>query len=434
MLLVASLQTLRHAARVAPVRIIDHKLEPRESEVTEYPASNTLNSLVQSSFDVIVIGAGGAGSSAALELTQRGKRVLLLEQFQIGHDKGSSYGHSRIFRFAYDEAEYASMAMTALGAWRDLERSSGERLLTMTGGLDLGRAGNVSLERTAAGMTSAGASFERLDAAELMRRFSQWRVPDDWVALHSSDAGIVNPSQTVEIMAALARAGGATVLELTPVTQLDLETMSVTTARGTFSAAQIVIAAGAWLPRLVPELALPLTATLESGVYFAPTDLADFKPERFPLFIAHESLEYGFPAFGLPGVKIGWHQSGEAVNPDARGFEVAPETISHLRGFLESHLPNQNWRVLSAKTCLYTNTPSHDFLIDSHPAHGDVLLVSPCSGHGFKFAPLIGSLIADKLAGAKNAHDLARFKLSNALRPGAAKLLSRQSVDGNVVA
>lgn len=376
---------------------------------------------------MIVIGAGGAGSSAALELTRRGQQVLLLEQFQIGHDRGSSHGHSRIFRFAYDEAEYASMAMTALSAWRDLERISGQTLLTMTGGLDLGRAGNASLERTAAGMAAAGAGFERLSAAELMRRFPQWRVPDDWMALHSPDAGIVNPTQTVEIMAALARAGGATVLELTPVTNLDLEALRVTTPRGTFSAGKIVIAAGAWLPRLVPELALPLAVTLESSVYFAPTDLAAFKPERFPVFISHESLEYGFGTFGLPGIKVGLHQSGAAVDPETRGFEVAPETITQIRGFLGARLPNQDWRLLAAKTCLYTNTPSHDFILDAHPTHGDVLLVSPCSGHGFKFAPLIGSLVADKLAGKHNAHDLPRFKLHSALQPGAAKLLSRQS-------
>lgn len=383
---------------------------------------------MQSEFDVIVIGAGGAGSSAAFELTRRGQKVLLLEQFQIGHDRGSSHGHSRIFRFAYDEAEYAKLAMTALGAWRDLEQISNQTLLTMTGGLDLGRSGNASLERTAAGMTSAGASFERLEAAELMRRFPQWRVPDDWVALHSTDAGIVNPTQTVEITSALARANGATVLELTPVTDLNLETLQVTTPRGTFSAGKIVIAAGAWLPRLVPELALPLTVTLESSVYFAPKDLAAFKPERFPVFISHESLEYGFGAFGLPGVKVGLHQSGAQVDPDTRGFEVSAQTVTEIRGFLEARLPNQDWRLLAAKTCLYTNTPSHDFLIDAHPSYRDVLLVSPCSGHGFKFAPLIGSLVADKLENQKNAHDLTRFKLENALRHGAAKLLSRQSV------
>ena len=383
---------------------------------------------MQSTFDVIVIGAGAAGSSAALELTRRGKSVLLLEQFQVAHDRGSSHGHSRIFRFAYDEAEYATMAMTALGAWRDLERLSGETLLTMTGGLDLGRAGNPSLERTAAGMTEAGANFERLGAAELMRRFPQWHVPDDWVALHSPDAGIVNPSQTVEIMAALARAAGATVLELTPVTDLNLETLCVTTSHGTFSAGKIVIAAGAWLPRLVPELALPVTVTLESSVYFAPSDLSAFKPERFPVFISHESLEYGFGAFGLPGVKVGWHQSGDAVDPDTRGFEVSVDTIAQIRGFLETRLPNQDWRLLAAKTCLYTNTPSHDFILDAHPAHPDVLLVSPCSGHGFKFAPIIGALVADKLEGQKSIHDLPRFKLTSALRHGAGKLLSRASV------
>jgi sarcosine oxidase len=389
-----------------------------------------VNFVMQRDFDVIVIGAGGAGSSVALELARRGKRVLVLERFQVGHDHGSSHGHSRIFRFAYDEVDYARLAISSLSAWRQLEAESGERLLTLTGGLDLGRAGNASLERTAAGMTAAGAAFERLSAAELMRRFPQWRVPDDWVALHSEDAGIVNPTHTVEVMAALARGAGVEILELTPVTRVNLEELTVETHRGRFSAAQIVVAAGAWLPGLLPGLELPLTVTQEASVYFAPRDLEDFLPARFPLFISHESLEYGFPAFGLPGVKVGLHQTGATTSAETRGYEVSPETIAEIHGFLERYLPRQNWRMIAAKTCLYTNTPSHDFLIDEHPEQSGLLIVSPCSGHGFKFAPYLGTLVADRLEGKVNRHDLPRFRAANALRAGEAKLLARAVATG----
>jgi sarcosine oxidase len=384
---------------------------------------------MQREFDCIVVGAGGAGASAALELARRGRKVLVLEQFQVGHDLGSSHGHSRIFRFAYDEADYARLAMASLAAWRDLERLSGISLLTLTGGLDLGRAGNASLERTAGGMAAADAAFERLGAAELMHRFPQWRVPEDWVALHSADAGFVNPTQTVEVMVALARAAGATVLERTAVVALEPETSSVLTDQGRFSADQTVVAAGAWLPRLVPELRLPLSVTLEGSVYFAPRDLAAFSPARFPIFIAHEGLEYGFPTAGLPGVKIGAHQSGATTNAEARGFEVPLATRRALHGFMEAHLPGQDWREVAAKTCLYTNTPSHDFVLDTHPMFENVLLVSPCSGHGFKFAPLLGALIADRLEGKRGGvHDLERFGLGAAMRSSGARLLSRETV------
>ncbi len=384
-------------------------------------------------YDVIVIGAGGAGSSSALELARRGKRVLLLERFQVGHDRGSSHGHSRIFRFAYDEADYARLAMEALGAWRQLETDSGESLLTLTGGLDLGPVGNESLERTAAGMTAAGAGFERLTAPELMGRFPQWRVPENWSALYSEDAGIVAPTHTVEVLAALARAAGAELLEMTAVTGINLERLSVETSRGRFAAEQIVIAAGAWLTDLLPDLELPLRVTLESSAYFAPRDLEAFKPERFPLFINHQSLEYGFPAFGLPGVKLGAHQSGEVTSAEQRSYEVPAETLSNLHGFLERFLPGQNWHLIAAKTCLYTNTPSHDFLLDTHPASDKLLIVSPCSGHGFKFAPLIGALVADRLEGKTNPFHFPRFRRDEALQAGEAKLLSRATTHSATV-
>ncbi len=376
-------------------------------------------------FDVIVVGAGAAGSSSALALAQRGKKVLLLEQFSVPHERGSSHGHSRIFRFAYDDPDYVRLAMRSLAAWRSLELHTKQSVLDLFGGLDVGMAGNASLERTASAMSEVGANFERLESDALRQRFGQWSVPSSYVGLYSPDAGIVMPSRAVELMVALARSLGVMLLEQTQVLSISLEQNCVRTNHGQFSADQIVVAAGAWLPKLVPALEVKLEVTLESTMYFAPKNLDAFTPPRFPIFIDHNSLVYGFPVQGLPGVKLGFHQSGESVDPDTRDFEVPPSTIEATHAWLETHLPNQNWRLIQARTCLYTNTPSHDFILDTHPDSSRVLLVSPCSGHGFKFAAYLGQIVADKLMGIANPFDLPRFRLNAALQAGSARLLSR---------
>ena len=377
-------------------------------------------------FEFIVIGAGAAGASAAYQLARRGRSVLLLEQYGIAHDRGSSHGHSRIFRFAYDNAEYARMAMRSLTSWRALESDAGLKLLTMTGGLDLGVAGAASLEATAQGMTDSGASFERLTASELMQRFGQWHVPENWAALYSQDAGILNPTHCIEVIAGMARAHGAKVLEYTNVQKLELETNMVVTDKGNFSSEKIIVAAGAWLPELLPIFKPKLEITLESGVFFRPKNLELFMPERFPLFIEHCDITpdttrfeaaqaYGFPIFGLPGVKVGLHHSGETVGANARHFEVSTRTLEILQAWMTKHLPDAAGEIIHTKTCLYSNTKNHDFLIDWHSSFieggsSNVLIASPCSGHGFKFAPFMGELLADMVMQQPNPFELERFR------------------------
>jgi sarcosine oxidase len=381
---------------------------------------------MQHEFECIVIGAGAAGASAAYQLAKRGKRVLLLEQYAIGHDRGASQGHSRIFRFAYDSPDYARMAMRSLVSWRELEADAGLKLLTMTGGLDVGVVGAASLEATAQGMNSVGATFERLNSSDLMQRFPQWHVPENWVALHSQDAGILNPTHCIEVIAGMARAHGTRVLEHTTVEKLELDTNTVVTSKGSFSADKVIVAAGAWLPDSLPNLKLNLEITLESGVFFRPKNLEMFMPERFPIFIEHcdvtpetdrfdAAQAYGFPVFGLPGVKIGLHHSGETVSASNRHFEVSTRTLKALQTWMLEHLPDAAGEIIHAKTCLYSNTKNHDFLIDWHSAFdpegsSDVLIASPCSGHGFKFAPFMGELLADMVTDQANPFQLERFR------------------------
>ncbi len=380
---------------------------------------------MQNEFEFIIIGAGAAGASAAYQLAKRGKRVLLLEQYAVGHDRGASQGHSRIFRFAYDSADYARMAMRSLVSWHNLEADAGLKLLTMTGGLDVGVSGAASLEATAQGMNDVGASFERLSSSELIQRFPQWHVPENWVALHSQDAGILNPTHCIEVIVGMARAHGAKVLEYSTVEKLELETNTVVSSRGSFSADKIIVAAGAWLPELLPNINLNLEITLESGVFFRPKNLEMFMPERFPIFIEHRDVTpdtdrfdaaqaYGFPVYGLPGVKIGLHHSGDTVTASNRHFDVSTRTLETLQAWMLEHLPDAAGEIIHAKTCLYSNTNNHDFLIDWHSAFdpqgsSNVLIASPCSGHGFKFAPLMGELLADMVTGQSNAFALERF-------------------------
>jgi sarcosine oxidase len=382
--------------------------------------------------EYLIVGAGGAGLATAYALAKRGAQVTLLEQFGIGHDHGSSQGHSRIFRFAYDELEYSRLAMQSLNSRKSLEADCGETLLTMTGGLDLGPVDSASLERTAAGMTGAGAKFDRLDSRELMKRFPQWRVPDDWVGLHSTDAGILNPTHCVEVIAGMARAHGAKILEHTTVTKIHTDSQPrVETNRGIFTAKKVIFTAGAWLPELFPELRMPMNVTLESGVFFRPLKPENFLPERFPIFISHNNVPesalrldraqpYGFPIYGLPGVKIGLHQSGETVQASARGYDVSDQTLGMLEAWMAQHLPDAAGPMMHAKTCLYANTPGHDFLIDTHAGFvpggsSDVILASPCSGHGFKFVPFLGELIADLAQDQKHEFHLERFQAKHAL-------------------
>ena len=411
--------------------------------------------------EYLIVGAGGAGVATAYALAKRGASVTLLEQFAIGHDHGSSQGHSRIFRFAYDMPDYARMAMRSLRSWRALEADCGESLLTITGGLDLGPAGSESLESTLQTMTAVGAKFDRLDAGELMKRFPQWRVPDDWAGLHSVDAGILNPTHCVEVIAGMARAHGAKILERTVVTKIHLGNDAVgqdghgprvETNRGVFAAKKLIVTAGAWLPELFPEFAMPVTVTLESGIFFRPHTLEDFLPERFPIFLTHNLISenaapesvsrwdraqpYGFPVYGLPGVKIGLHQSGETVQASTRGYEVSERTLAFSEAWMARHLPGAAGPIMHSKTCLYANTPGEDFLIDTHAgfvargssnsdargssnsdARGssDVILASPCSGHGFKFVPFLGELIADLAQGQKHEFHLERFQAKHAL-------------------
>ena len=360
-------------------------------------------------YDAIVVGGGVMGCATAYHLAKRGRRVLLLEQFAIGHDRGSSHGHSRIFRLVYDAPDYVRLAQAAFPLWRALERDSGTDLLLQTGGLDYALRGTPSFDSTRTTLAALGIEFEQLDRAAVVQRFPQFQMPDDIVAIYQRHSGILDANRCVATLAAEARRHGADLCENAPVRQLRAvgAGVEVHTDTAGYAADRLVVTVGAWARPLLRQLGLdlPLTVTREQVAYFAPRSLNDepgdpdqFAPSRFPIFI-HHAVEgpaaYGFPIFGLPGVKVAFHQRGPVIEPENEQRTADSTVSAALHDYLSRWIPGAAGALLFNQTCRYTNTPDAHFIIDRHPEHPQIVIGSPCSGHGFKFGVLIGAILAD---------------------------------------
>ncbi len=380
------------------------------------------------SFDAIVIGLGGIGSAAACRLAARhGKRVLGLEQFELGHDRGASQDVSRITRLSYHRREYVELAIQAQAAWREVEREAGVQILTITGGLDLAPRGAAeSIDDYATAMTEAGVPFEWLDDIELVRRWPQWLVPDGTRAIFQADGGIADPERGNAAHQRLARESGATLLEHAKVVSVDDHggEIEVSTEDGRrFSTGAVVLAADAWTNQLLEPLGhpLPLSVTREQVTWFEPTaDPAAFGPDRFPAWIwLDQPGFYSVPTYRAPGPKVGEDIGGRPTTADTRSFEVDPDGLARVAGFMSSRLPGAG-KPVRTKTCLYTVTPDRDFVIDRLPEHS-AIVVALGAAHAYKFAALLGGILADlALDPERRAHD--RLRLFAIDRPA----LSRQ--------
>ena len=336
--------------------------------------------------DVVVIGGGVMGTAAAWALTRRGREVTLLEQFELGHKRGSSHGTSRIFRFSYHDPMYVGLAMEALPLWRELERESGRDLLTTTGGLDVGEM----VSTHAAALKTLGASFDVIDGAEAGRRFPFLSISAAEPVLFQPDAGIVAADVAVRALADSAAARGVDVRERTRAMALRVEgeEAAIETDDGALRARVGVVTAGAWARPLLAGagIDIPTTPTRETVAYF-----------RIPDGIVPPSMvEWSNPAiyalFSPPtSWKVAEHHAGPVTAPDDEGL-VSQESVSRTSAWVAGRFPEADPRPHDAETCLYTNTPDEDFILERR---GPIVIGSPCSGHGFKFAPAIGERLAD---------------------------------------
>jgi sarcosine oxidase len=370
------------------------------------------------SYDVAVLGLGAMGSATAYSLARRGRRVLAIDRWSPPHALGSTHGRTRIIREAYFEHPlYVPLVQRAYELWAELEKAAGERLLQQTGGLMIGPADGVLVAGARRSAEEHAIPHEVLTAGEVRRRFPAYRPPDDAVALHEPRAGLLLPEACIGAWLDLARRHGAELRLDEPVERWRAEGdgVVVTTARGTYQADRLVLAAGPWMPELLPDLQLPLTVERQLFHWFQPSGApADFGPERCPIALWEYDTDRIFATFTDlgDGIKCGVHHEGEITTPEGVRRTVSEEETAETRALLARIMPAAPGRLRDRAVCLYTNTPDQDFLVDVHPAHPQVVIASPCSGHGFKFASVLGEVIADLATGATEAFDLAPFRLA----------------------
>jgi sarcosine oxidase len=365
--------------------------------------------------DVIVLGLGGIGSAAAYWLARRGARVIGLERFELGHDRGSSQDHSRIIRLSYHEADYVRLAQAAYASWDEVAAEAGEQLVIETGGIDLFPGGRATQREAYAGaMDACDVRYERLDAAAAMRRFPELRIAADVDVLFQERTGIAAAARANAAHQRLARAHGADLREHARVEAIDTggDEIAVRANGRTVRGRHLLVCAGPWTNDVLALLGarLNLTVTREQVVYLNPADRDAFAPGRFPVWIwMDEPCYYGFPVFGEPAVKAAEDGGGPETTADGRSFEPDEAGLANLLEFMRATFPRAARSVHRVKTCLYTLPPDRDFVLDRVPgcerAH-----VAVGAGHAFKFATQLGRILAELALDGATAHDLARFR------------------------
>ncbi len=357
-------------------------------------------------FDAIVVGLGAMGACALAELARRGKRVLGVDRFAPPHDLGSSHGGSRVIRLSYFEhPDYVPLLRRAYDGFDRLGKDAGETLRFETGLVMGGPTGN----KVAAGMLRSAAAHDlavdAIDGAQLMKRHPQFRVPADWELVCEARGGFVRRVGTVCRSRCAARPAGARIERNAPIDawRADDGGVWIRTTRGAFSAKSLVLSAGAWMPALVGDRVQGLRPTRETIAWIDDAGDPSWQMDQMPVWLFDRGGEpeiYGVPAFpsmGEPrGMKVGLHCRGPVVEPeeshDLPDGAIVAETLAATR----ERVPSSAGRACThAKNCLYTMSPDNHFVVGLHPDHANVAVACGFSGHGFKFAPVIGEALAD---------------------------------------
>jgi sarcosine oxidase len=345
---------------------------------------------MRGAYDVVVVGLGAMGSSAAYHLARRGQRVLGLDAFAAGHTQGSSHGESRIIRMAYFEhPSYVPLLRRAYALWEATQAEVGRELLRLTGGLFIGQPHSPLVEGSLLSARTHGLAHEVLSGDDLRARFPALRPAEGEIGVFEECAGVLFPERCIEACLSLAAAEGAELRHSEPVRewQAHADEVEVRTERGTYTAGRLVLTLGAWTSKF---LGLPLRVERIPVVWLEPR-----QPLELPIYIwdTGQSVFYGVPHLDWPGAKVGRHHAGLVVDPDTLDRQATVADEEPIRAFVESRLPDLAGPTAKRLVCLYTNTPDEHFLIDR--LDDAVVFAAGFSGHGFKFASVVGEILAD---------------------------------------
>jgi sarcosine oxidase len=369
-------------------------------------------------FDTIIVGLGAMGSAAARCLAQRGQRVLGLDQFSPPHDKGSSHGGSRIIRQAYFESpDYIPLVLRAYELWHQLERETGTHLVHTTGGIVLGSRNGELVARTIAAAREHNIPVDILEPADLARRFPAFAPQRDDLGVFEHRAGYLVPEDCVRAQLDAARRAGARLQVDEKVLSWSAEHghVEVRTSLATYTGRHLIITAGPWATEVLCS-AFPLRVTRQVTAWIQPpVGIELFLPARFPVFIA-EDPSGGFASYGFPaidgqsgGIKVAIHGSHSECTPESVDRSISDSDVMQIIHKLKLRIPSIDGKLLRAKTCLYTMTPDEHFIIGSHPQVPSCTVACGFSGHGFKFAPVVGEILADLSTTGSTKHSVALF-------------------------
>ncbi|MCK6455116.1 MAG: N-methyl-L-tryptophan oxidase [Phycisphaerae bacterium] len=377
-----------------------------------------------STYDAIVVGLGAMGSAVAAHLARRRQRVLGLDRYVVPHELGSSHGRSRVIRKAYfEDPRYVPLLHRAFDLWRDLQAESGESLLTITGVVNIGPPDHACIRGVLDSVTEHGLVHDVRAADEITARFPALRPEPGDVGVFEAEAGVLCPERCIAAHLRTARRFGAEILMPQRVTSIrsDGAGVHVATECGTYSAGHAIVAAGPWLPAMLsegeaaairtPGRAWPLLVERQVQFWFEPQNALLVQPPGMPVFIhfVEERAYYGVPMLNSDGVKICRHHGGATTDVESVDRAVSTADEEDVRSYVRRYVPVADGRLLEAKVCLYTNTPDAHFVIGSLPGQEQVLVVSACSGHGFKFSAVVGEMVADLVMDGRTRFEVGMF-------------------------
>jgi len=385
-------------------------------------------------FDAIVIGLGAMGSAALYQLAKKGNKVLGLDQFSPPHIYGSTHGETRVTRLAIGEgSHYTPLVQRTHELWREIERETGKSLLTTNGGLILSSRARTSInhvahffKNTIEAAIEHGIAHELLDAESIRKRFPQFKIKDNELGYFEKDAGFVRPEECVSAQLGLAQKYGAEIRMNEKVMDYNAgRDVLVKTEQHTYTAEKLVITAGPWVPELIDAEYSRHFKVLRQALFWFDIEKSfdHFTPDKFPIFIwelqDNRQGIYGFPAIHGPqrGLKIASEQYEITTTPHTVDRKVSQKEIRDMyEELVEPHISEVAPKCIKAASCLYTVTPDAGFVIDFHPKHQNVIIASPCSGHGFKHSAAIGELLSELVMEGKSRFDISKFRLNRDFR------------------
>ncbi|ASN05768.1 N-methyl-L-tryptophan oxidase [Virgibacillus necropolis] len=376
-------------------------------------------------YDVIVVGAGSMGMSAGYYLARQGVKTLLIDAFDPPHDQGSHYGDTRIIRHAYGEGrEYVPLALRSQVLWDELEKKTHHKIFMQCGAMGFGPKGDAPfIDEAIISGKEYNLDVEQLTGAEMKKQFPGLYVPDDYNAFYEPNSGFLFSENCIQAYRELAEYHGAEFSINAPVEDIEAyeDSVKVITKKGIFTADKLIISAGSWSGKIASKvnLKLPLIPSRQPVAWFE-ADESLFNANTFPTFMVEvpsgdtKAIYYGFPTFGGCGVKVGRHEYVDPIDPSTmnREFGSGENDEGHIREFLDRFMPKASGELKKAVICMYTRTPDGHFIIDKHPEHSHISIAAGFSGHGFKFASVVGEILSQLAMSGETDHDISIFKLN----------------------